>query len=166
MVRPVPLGATALVVVAAIVAGAVFLRGGGSGAVRRTPSVLAMYKREFAVAIDASCFDTEDALPGGAVPTGAALGAYLDKALPILRNADDGQDHIPLPVGNKPLARQFLVRFHDYVTALGRYREAIRRGDQVAFSTASADAHRAFSDLVDMAEPLGSSYCPPLPQLP
>jgi hypothetical protein len=125
-----------------------------------------MYKREFAVAIDASCFDTEEALPRGAVPTGDALGAYLDKSLPILRNADNGQDHISLPVGHKAQSRQFLARFHDYVTAVSRAREAIRRGDQAGFATASADAHHAFNDLLGMAEPLGSSYCPPLPQLP
>jgi hypothetical protein len=159
------LAVIAVVLVGAIIAGAGLLRSDG-GNVRTTPSALAKFKREFASAIDGSCFETEQALPQGNVPTGPALAAYLDKALPILRNADDGQDHIPLPVGHKPLSRQFLARFHDYVTAVARTRDAIGRGDAAAQATATADAHRIFDDLVGMAEPLDSSYCPPQPRLP
>lgn len=157
LARPVPLAVVAVVLVAAVVGGVVLLRGSASVST----------KAKFAVAIDGSCFATEQALPGGNVPTDSAgLRRYLDKALPVLRHADSGQDQIAVPADERALAQRFLARFHDYVTALSRTSDALRRGDAAAQAAASADAHRAYTDMVDMAEPLDSSSCPPQPELP
>ncbi len=158
MARPVPIAVALVVLVAVVGAGVAVGRGGASS----SPTT----KRQFAAAIDGSCFETEQALPPGPAPTGPALDSYLDKALPDLRNADAGQDQIALPPSEKPLARQFLARFHDYVTAISRYREARRTGDTTLQTSATADAHAAFADLVAMAEPLDSIACPPQPALP
>ena len=160
LAKPIPVAVTTAVLVAVVVAAVVAIRG--------STSASAISKKEFAVAIDASCFDAEQVVPTGAPPTGAAaLGSYLDKVLPLLRHADDAGGHIALPRGEQPLARRYLARFHDYVTAVSRYRDAIRNGTVTAdAAAASAVAHAAFSDLLGMAEPLDSSYCPPQPQLP
>lgn len=157
LTKPVPITVAVVVLIAAVV-GVAVSRGGASA----SPTT----KRQFAASIDGSCFETEQALPAGPAPTGAALDSYLDKALPDLRNADSGQDQIALPPSEKSLARQFLARFHDYVTAISRFREARRSGDTALQASATSDAHTAFNDLAAMAEPLDSIACPPQPELP
>ncbi|MBV8951319.1 MAG: hypothetical protein JOZ99_10620 [Actinobacteria bacterium] len=158
LVRPIPLAVSGVVLVAVVVLGVLVLRGSSPA-----PTT----KAKFAVAIDGSCFATEQAMPAGDVPSGgAALQSYLDKALPNLRNADNGQHQIGVPPDERALAERFLARFHAYVEAVSRTRDALRANDPAAQAAAAVAAHQAYTDLVDMAEPLDSSSCPPQPELP
>src|SRR5205085_4246624 len=148
---PVRLAAAAVVI--AGVVGVVLFHGSRS---QRT-------LKQYVVSLDATCFDVEQSLPAGAAPTGPRLGSYLDTAVPRLRSADSAQAGIPLPRADRTLAVQFRGLFHRYVTSVADVRAALRTGHEPA---AAADrAHRAYAALVNMAEPIDSSYCPPEPEL-
>jgi hypothetical protein len=158
-VKPVPLALLAVALVAVAAGGAILLR-------RDSTTLSASSAAKFKVALDTSCFDTEEALPHRAPPTGPALVPYLDKALPILRRADKGQHGIAGSASRTPTARRFIADFRDYVHALERLRAALGRNDPAAATAASAAAHGKYDDMVALAEPINSSHCPPQPRIP